>query len=90
MLTQALVSIVSEKTGYPIEMLDLTNDMESDLGINSIKRVEIMGEMRNRYPNLPKVDPEAFANVRTLGEVITYLGGGSESKTTVVPEIDLQ
>ena len=42
-MTQALLAVVSEKTGYPQEMLDLSMDMEADLGIDSIKRVEILG-----------------------------------------------
>jgi polyketide-type polyunsaturated fatty acid synthase PfaA len=73
-LAKGLLSVVSEKTGYPPEMLDLSMDMEADLGIDSIKKVEIMGAMRQIDPNLPKADPEAFAEARTLGQVVTYLG----------------
>ncbi len=72
-LTKALLQVVSEKTGYPVEMLELDTDMEADLGIDSIKRVEIMGEMRSQFPNLPKADPEAFADMRTLGQTVEYM-----------------
>ena len=41
-----MMAIVSEKTGYPQEMLELSMDMESDLGIDSIKRVEILGSVQ--------------------------------------------
>ena len=34
--------IAAERTGYPPEMLDLDAGIESDLGIDSIKRVEIL------------------------------------------------
>ncbi len=34
---------MSERTGYPAEMLGLDADLEGDLGIDSIKRVEIAG-----------------------------------------------
>ena len=37
-----LVRLVAERTGYPPEMLGLDVDMEADLGIDSIKRVEIL------------------------------------------------
>jgi acyl carrier protein len=70
---EALLSVVSDKTGYPSEMLELEMDMEADLGIDSIKRVEILGAMRNVYPDLPKVDPEAFSEMRTLGQVIDHI-----------------
>ncbi len=72
-LTQVFLEIVSEKTGYPIEMLELDMDMEADLGIDSIKRVEILGAVREQYPDLPKVDPEAFAEMRTLRQVAEHV-----------------
>ncbi len=80
----ALVEIVSEKTGYPIEMLDLNMDMESDLGIDSIKRVEILGAMQARFPELPKADAATLAEIHTLAEIIQRLTaqktGASESE----------
>jgi polyketide-type polyunsaturated fatty acid synthase PfaA len=69
----ALLNVVSEKTGYPSEMLELDMDMEADLGIDSIKRVEILGAMRTQFPDLPKVEPEAFAEMRTLAQVIEHI-----------------
>jgi hypothetical protein len=47
----ALLAIVSEKTGYPVETLELDMDMEADLGIDSIKRVEILGALQAQFPN---------------------------------------
>ena len=87
-LAKGLLSVVSEKTGYPPEMLDLGMDMEADLGIDSIKKVEIMGAMRQIDPSLPKADPEAFAEARTLGQVVTYLGtlsGKTASEASAAP-----
>jgi acyl transferase domain-containing protein/NAD(P)H-dependent flavin oxidoreductase YrpB (nitropropane dioxygenase family)/NAD(P)-dependent dehydrogenase (short-subunit alcohol dehydrogenase family) len=43
-----LLAIVSERTGYPPAMLDLELDLEADLSIDSIKRVEIVGELARR------------------------------------------
>ena len=37
-----LLEIVAEKTGYPMEMLSLEMGLDADLGIDSIKRVEIL------------------------------------------------
>ncbi|MEE8170568.1 MAG: acyltransferase domain-containing protein, partial [Phycisphaerae bacterium] len=45
-LVEQLVGIVSERTGYPPEMLDLDLDLEADFGIDSIKRVEILGALQ--------------------------------------------
>ncbi len=49
-LLDLLVSIVAERTGYPEDMLDPDQDMEAELGIDSIKRVEIMGTLQDRLP----------------------------------------
>ncbi|HBJ46058.1 MAG TPA: hypothetical protein DDY69_01815, partial [Deltaproteobacteria bacterium] len=54
-VTVAMMAIVSEKTGYPQEMLELGMDLESDLGIDSIKRVEILGAVQDKIPALPEV-----------------------------------
>ena len=51
-LMQIMMAVVSEKTGYPQEMLELGMDIESDLGIDSIKRVEILGAVQDRAPEL--------------------------------------
>jgi acyl transferase domain-containing protein/NAD(P)H-dependent flavin oxidoreductase YrpB (nitropropane dioxygenase family)/NAD(P)-dependent dehydrogenase (short-subunit alcohol dehydrogenase family) len=40
-----LVAIVAERTGYPTEMLEPDLDLEADLGIDSIKRIEILGTL---------------------------------------------
>ncbi|MDW4911687.1 phosphopantetheine-binding protein, partial [Streptomyces sp. ADMS] len=41
-VADVLLGVVSDRTGYPAETLDLDMDVEADLGIDSIKRVEIM------------------------------------------------
>jgi acyl carrier protein len=69
----ALLEIVSEKTGYPTEMLDPGMDMEADLGIDSIKRVEILGALQIRFPELPKADTTALAELHTLDQITGYL-----------------
>jgi NAD(P)-dependent dehydrogenase (short-subunit alcohol dehydrogenase family) len=75
-LTLRLREIVSERTGYPQEMLDLDLDLEADLGIDSIKRVEILGQF------LPLILPRGKAGLsrgmenlggkRTLREIINW------------------
>jgi acyl transferase domain-containing protein len=80
-ISTALLEVVSEKTGYPVEMLEPGMDMEADLGIDSIKRVEILGAMQVRFPELPKVESDVLAELRTLGQVIDHLSAGSLAKT---------
>ena len=73
-LSTALLQIVSDKTGYPVETLELEMDMEADLGIDSIKRVEILGAMQTHFPELPRLDPSELGELRTLGQITGRLG----------------
>ena len=41
-----MIEIAGERAGYPPEMLDLDANLEADLGIDSIKRVEIIAAVR--------------------------------------------
>ncbi|WP_434952382.1 phosphopantetheine-binding protein [Shewanella sp. HL-SH4] len=68
-----MMSVVADKTGYPTEMLELSMDMEADLGIDSIKRVEILGTVQDELPGLPELNPEDLAECRTLGEIVAYM-----------------
>ncbi len=72
-ITAAMMAIVGEKTGYPLEMLEPGMDMESDLGIDSIKRVEILGAVKDKIPELPEVPGDELAEMRTLGQIIDHL-----------------
>jgi acyl carrier protein len=74
-MKRALLAIVSESTGYPAEMLQMDMDMEADLGIDSIKRVEVLGALQDAYPNLPEIEAEALGELRTLGEIVGMMRG---------------
>ncbi|MDB9540437.1 type I polyketide synthase [Anabaenopsis arnoldii] len=83
-LGETLLAITSDKTGYPVEMLEMDMDMEADLGIDSIKRVEILGAMQEKYPNLPQPNIEELGDLRTIGQIVDYLqklAGGEKKKS---------
>ena len=69
-----VLAVVAEKTGYPPEMVEMSMDLEADLGIDSIKRVEILSGVRDRAPDMPELDTARMATLRTLGEVVDLLG----------------
>ncbi|GIT04352.1 MAG: hypothetical protein CM1200mP28_16110 [Deltaproteobacteria bacterium] len=66
---QIMMSVVSEKTGYPQEMLELGMDIEPDLGIDSIKRVEILGAVQDSAPELDEIPADELVEMRTLGQI---------------------
>lgn len=77
-----LVEIVSQKTGYPTEMLDLSMDLEADLGVDSIKRVQILGALGEQVEGVPAVGPEQVAELRTLNDIVGFISGSAAPATT--------
>ncbi|MEZ4375436.1 MAG: beta-ketoacyl synthase N-terminal-like domain-containing protein [Polyangiaceae bacterium] len=82
-----LLEVVAEKTGYPTEMLNAEMTLEGDLGIDSIKRVEILSGMQERAPGLPQVDTSVMAKLSTLGQIVDYMnerlaGGGAKGTSS--------
>ena len=73
-----LLRIARDRTGYPAEMLRLDLDLEGDLGIDSIKRVEILGSLRDALPALglgaDGATMDALARAKTLGAIVDRLG----------------
>ena len=69
-VTDALLQLVSERTGYPVEMIDVNLHLESELGIDSIKRVEILSSFQKATGLLKEEDAEALSGANTLQEVI--------------------
>ncbi|MCA1601957.1 MAG: polyketide synthase dehydratase domain-containing protein [Acidobacteria bacterium] len=83
-LQDVLVQIVSEKTGYPSEILDLDLDMEADLGIDSIKRIEILGALQQADHSQSWFDDagmEQVAKLKTLRQIVSFLGNAGNRTT---------
>lgn len=78
-IQSVLLNVVSEKTGYPPDMLGLDLDLEADLSIDSIKRMEIIGELKSRLGGLQQTGGksdemmEQLAAIKTLQGLINWL-----------------
>lgn len=77
-MEQTLLRLVSDKTGYPIEMLDLSANLEADLGIDSIKRVEILGAFNRETRLLDQQDMDRVSALQTLQEILDFFANRSE------------
>jgi acyl transferase domain-containing protein/NAD(P)H-dependent flavin oxidoreductase YrpB (nitropropane dioxygenase family) len=92
-IQELLLDIVSQCTGYPAEVLEMTLDLEADLSIDSIKRGEIVGQLAahlaERGEPVSGVQIEALARLKTLGAMIGCLGGGGTAplESVMVPEV---
>ena len=82
-LAGVLLDVVAEKTGYPVDMLNLDMNMDTDLGIDSIKRVEILSAFQEKMPEAPTVNPENLATLQTLQQIVDFMLSGVEHSTEV-------
>jgi len=71
---QFLVRFICERTGYPSEMVDMDADLEADLGIDSIKRAELLGEAREVYRLELRADEKlALSDFSTLRRIYRFI-----------------
>ncbi|HXX46261.1 MAG TPA: beta-ketoacyl synthase N-terminal-like domain-containing protein [Candidatus Acidoferrales bacterium] len=69
-LGETLRQLIAEKTGYPLEMIEPTADLEADLGIDSIKRLEILGAL-NKLTGFPRAeDMDRVAKLGTIRGIV--------------------
>src|SRR5215207_7914610 len=68
-------------------MLEPGMDMEADLGIDSIKRVEIFGAMQQAFPTITRANPKEMAVLKTLEQIVDYLGEKTGTTTVATPSI---
>ncbi|MFF5897469.1 SDR family NAD(P)-dependent oxidoreductase [Streptomyces argenteolus] len=67
-----LLSVVAERTGYPVEMLNVDMELESDLGVDSIKRVEIFSAVSELVGGRPEANGDVgeLLKLRTLRQIV--------------------
>jgi acyl carrier protein/NAD(P)-dependent dehydrogenase (short-subunit alcohol dehydrogenase family) len=90
-----LLEVIAEKTGYPVEMLEPGMALEADLGIDSIKRVEIFAAMSERVPGMKEPDMSELGPLKTIADVAGYLQGGVAAApaapvSAAAPSVDIQ
>ncbi len=69
---EKVLALVSEKTGYPVDMLDLDLDLEADLGVDTVKQAEVIASIREAY-NIPRDENRKLRDYPTLAHVIRFV-----------------
>ncbi len=69
---QRILAMVSEKTGYPPDILDLDLDLEADLGVDTVKQADLFASVRALY-DIPRNDNRKLRDFPTLGHVIRFV-----------------
>ncbi len=73
---QFLVKFVCEETGYPPEVVGLDQDLEAELGLDSIKKAQLLGELQDRFHiQLPasRLQTLSLSQVSTLRDIVRLL-----------------
>jgi acyl transferase domain-containing protein/NAD(P)-dependent dehydrogenase (short-subunit alcohol dehydrogenase family)/acyl carrier protein/3-hydroxymyristoyl/3-hydroxydecanoyl-(acyl carrier protein) dehydratase len=96
---QTVLQAVVDKTGYPVDMLEPELDMEADLGIDTVKQVEVFQMIRETY-NLSREEDVKLSDYPTIDSVVTYIStrlekegiqvaapeGGAPAATAAAPQ----
>jgi malonyl CoA-acyl carrier protein transacylase/phosphopantetheinyl transferase/acyl carrier protein len=86
-LLATVLEIVADRTGYPIAMLAPTLDLEADLGIDSIKRIEILSAVHRRTGRVGPDRMEAVASLKTIGQVMDFVSTQARPEPAAFPLI---
>ncbi|MBZ5572293.1 MAG: SDR family NAD(P)-dependent oxidoreductase, partial [Acidobacteriia bacterium] len=69
---ERVLALVAEKTGYPVDMLDLDLDLEADLGVDTVKQAEVFATIREAY-GIPRDENRKLRDYPTLAHVIRFV-----------------
>ncbi|MDO5580819.1 MAG: phosphopantetheine-binding protein [Planctomycetia bacterium] len=87
-----LINFVVEQTGYPEDMVNLDADLEGDLGIDSIKKAQLLGELNEMF-HFAGADASSaessltlddFPTLRTIRDYMLLKMGSSDQKSAPV------
>ncbi len=92
-ITKFILAAVSEKTGYPEQMLDLDLDLEADLGVDTVKQAELFAAVRTHF-NIPRREDLRLSDYNTLAKVVNFVQdaldqGGSQMQVGQAKSIDI-
>jgi malonyl CoA-acyl carrier protein transacylase/acyl carrier protein len=96
-LQQFLIDFVVEQTGYPAEIVELDADLEADLGIDSIKKAQLFGDLREMFSfngregqsqssSSGSGGRQSLADYRTLRDVMDSLLQSQPASTALTDE----
>ena len=80
-IKNAILQLLSEKTGYPPSMLDTGLDLEADLGIDTVKQAEFISDVRDKF-NIPRIEGLKIAEFPTIEHIINFVMEHSVSEIT--------
>merc|ERR1711965_157439 len=88
---ETVLAALAAKTGYEPELIEMDMALETELGVDSIKRVEILSEVQKQL-SVEAQDVAALSRTQTVGEVVDAMlkeirsqGGGVAAAAASAP-----
>ncbi|MCB1189719.1 MAG: SDR family NAD(P)-dependent oxidoreductase [Leptospiraceae bacterium] len=85
-ITDKVLDIVAEKTGYPKDMLELDLDLEADLGVDTVKQAETFASVREAF-SIPRQEDLQLRDYPTLGHVIGFVRSNIQAGVAPSPSV---
>ena len=89
-LAKFAVSFVVEQTGYPEELVELDTNLEADLGIDSIRKAQLLGEIAEHYQMTSlatQITDMSLDDFPTLNSIVDFFVVQADSSPA--PELSL-
>ena len=86
-IQKQLIEVVVRHTGYPNDFIELDQDLEGELGIDTVKQAEIMADVRDIF-QLPVDEEFVLSDHPTLNHFTAYIvrmKGGTTIEPPTVP-----
>ena len=71
-IKKAVLEVVVEHTGYPEDFIGFDQDLEAELGVDSVKQAEMMGDLRSKF-NIPIDESFVLSEHPTLNHIAGYI-----------------
>lgn len=71
-LARLIRRIIADKTGFPLDTIGLDQDIQTDLGIDSLAQVEIAAELWRHVPSAPREAMYMMSAGRTVGDFVAF------------------
>ena len=72
-ILEDVMACIADKTGYPRDMLQSEQLLDQDLGIDSIKRVEVLSTLSESYEALANADASDLNAVVSIGDIVEFI-----------------
>jgi acyl carrier protein/NAD(P)-dependent dehydrogenase (short-subunit alcohol dehydrogenase family) len=80
-LIKSVQGIIARQTGYTEDMLAADLDLEADLGIDTVKQVEVFGKISSHF-NLPVPEDLKLRELNTIARLADYIAGATRDSGT--------